>query len=378
MIWMLFFVFLLYGIIILGFALEINRAGTFSQTCDATTTTFTVIVPFRNEEAHLTNLLQSLAEVDYPQNSWEIILVNDASTDNSLEVINKCISRYALTNIDVIDNVRTSASPKKDALQTAIHTSKHQWIVTTDADCTVPVNWLNTLDAIIHKQSPLMVIMPVAIATTPQPSFLTAYEQLDFLSLMGATAGSFYMGLPFLCNGANLAYEKEAFTAVQGFANNNHIASGDDHFLLEKFQEKFKNRISYLRSPDAIVTTQPQEQWKIFIAQRTRWAAKSSAYTFWFSKLMGILVLGVNLLSVVGVFYYAFAKAETQSIILIGLVIKLVVDVILIATEASFYNRKSYLKWYPVVMICYPFLSTYIAVKSLTSSYQWKGRNYKQ
>lgn len=378
MIWMLFFVFLLYGIIILGFALEINRAGTFSQTCDIPTTTFTIIVPFRNEEAHLTDLLQSLAEVDYPQNSWEIILVNDASTDNSLKVINKCISRYALTNIDVIDNVRTSASPKKDALQTAIHTSKHQWIVTTDADCTVPVNWLNTLDAIIQQQAPLMVIMPVAIATTAQSSFLTAYEQLDFLSLMGATAGSFYMGLPFLCNGANLAYDKEAFKAVQGFANNNHIASGDDHFLLEKFQEKFKNRISYLRSPDAIVTTQPQEQWNKFIAQRTRWAAKSSAYTFWFSKLMGILVLGVNLLSVVGVLYYAFAKAETQSIILMSLVIKLVVDVILIATEASFYNRKRYLKWYPVVMVCYPFISTYIALRSLSTGYQWKGRNYKQ
>lgn len=378
MIWMLFFVFLLYGIIIRGFALEITRAGTFSQTCDIPTTTFTVIVPFRNEEAHLTNLLKSLAKVDYPQNSWEIILVNDASTDNSLKVINKCISRYTLTNIDVIDNVRTSASPKKDALQTAIHTSKHQWIVTTDADCTVPVNWLNTLDAIIQQQAPLIVIMPVAIATTVKRSFLTAYEQLDFLSLMGATAGSFYMGLPFLCNGANLAYDKEAFTAVQGFANNNHIASGDDHFLLEKFQEKFKNRISYLRSPDAIVTTQPQEQWSTFIAQRTRWAAKSSAYTFWFSKLMGILVLAVNVLSVVGVLYYAFAKAETQSIILMGLVIKLVVDVILITTEAFFYNRKRYLKWYPLVMVCYPFISTYIALRSLTTGYQWKGRNYKQ
>ena len=378
MIWVLLSIFLLYGIIILGFAVKIKHAATFSQTCDTATTTFTVIVPFRNEEAHLTNLLQSLAEVDYPKNSWKIILVNDASTDNSLEVINKCISRYALTNIDVIDNVRTAASPKKDALQTAIHTSKHQWIVTTDADCTVPANWLNRLDAMIHKQSPLMVIMPVAIATTAQPSFITAYEQLDFLSLMGATAGSFYFGLPFLCNGANLAYDKEAFTTVQGFANNNHIASGDDHFLLEKFQERFKNKISYLRTPDAIVTTQPQQQWSTFIAQRTRWAAKSSAYTFWFSKLMGILVLAVNLLSVVGVLFYAFAKAETQSIIIMGLVLKLVVDLILIATEASFYNRKRYLKWYPVVMVCYPFISTYIALRSLTTGYEWKGRNYKQ
>jgi hypothetical protein len=93
---------------------------------------------------------------------------------------------------------------------------------------------------------------------------------------------------------------------------------------------------------------------------------------------MGILVLAVNVLSVVGVLYYAFAKAETQSIIFMGLAIKLVVDVILIATEASFYNRKRYLKWYPVVMVCYPFISTYIALRSLTTGYQWKGRNYKQ
>ncbi len=193
---------------------------------------------------------------------------------------------------------------------------------------------------------------------------------------MGATAGSFYFGLPFLCNGANLAYDKDAFIKVQGFANNDHIASGDDHFLLEKFQETFKNKISYLRSPNAIVTTQPQELWSTFIAQRTRWAAKSSAYTFWFSKLMGLLVVSVNLMSGLGLIYLAFAKAETQSLIIIALLLKIIADGILIATEAQFYKKLPYLKWYPTVMICYPFLSTYIAIKSLTSSYQWKGRDY--
>ncbi|WP_339846549.1 glycosyltransferase [uncultured Dokdonia sp.] len=376
MIWILLFVFIFYGIIILSFAIKTTYAGTFDNRTTAHENGFTVIVPFRNETKNLPRLLTSLAAIDYPSHNWELILVNDESTDNSLEVINQCLTNNPISNVSIINNVRTTASPKKDALQTAINKAQHNWIVTTDADCYVPTQWLATLDATIQQEQPLMVIMPVAIATTARPSFLTAYEQLDFLSLMGATAGSFYFGLPFLCNGANLAYEKEAFKAVQGFANNDHIASGDDHFLLEKFQERFKDKISYLRSQDAIVTTQPQELWNIFIAQRTRWAAKSSAYTFWFSKLMGLLVVSVNLMSGIGLIYLAFAKAETQSLIIIALLLKIIADGILITTEAQFYKKLSYLKWYPIVMICYPFLSTYIAIKSITSSYQWKGRDY--
>ncbi|TVZ21372.1 cellulose synthase/poly-beta-1,6-N-acetylglucosamine synthase-like glycosyltransferase [Dokdonia sp. Hel_I_63] len=376
MIWILLFVFVFYGMIILGFAIKIKHAGTFDNLTRAHKNRFTVIVPFRNESKNLPRLLASLAAIDYPSHNWELILVNDASTDNSLEVINQYLRSYQISNVIIINNLRATASPKKDALQTAINKATHNWIVTTDADCYVPTQWLATLDAAIQQEQPLMVIMPVAIATTARPTFLTAYEQLDFLSLMGATAGSFYFGLPFLCNGANLAYDKDAFIKVQGFANNDHIASGDDHFLLEKFQENFKNKISYLRSQDAIVTTQPQEQWSTFIAQRTRWAAKSSAYTFWFSKLVGLLVVSVNLMSGLGLIYLAFAKAETQSLIIIALLLKIIADGILIATEAQFYKKLPYLKWYPTVMICYPFLSTYIAIKSLTSSYQWKGRDY--
>jgi len=378
MIWTLLFIFIFYGIIILGFTIKTKLAGTFNNRTTAHENRFTVIVPFRNESKNLPRLLASLAAIDYPSHKWEVILVNDDSTDNSLEVIDQCLTSNPISNVRIINNVRTTASPKKDALQTAINKAQHNWIVTTDADCHVPVQWLHTLNATIQQEQALMVIMPVTIATTARPSFVTVYEQLDFLSLMGATAGSFYFDLPFLCNGANLAYDKEAFKTVQGFANNDHIASGDDHFLLEKFQETFKNNISYIRSREAIVTTQPQEQWRTFIAQRTRWAAKSSAYTFWFSKLMGLLVVSVNLMSGLGLIYLAFAKAETQSLIIIALLLKIIADGILITTEAKFYKKISYLKWYPIVMICYPFISTYIAVRSLTSSYQWKDRNYKK
>ncbi len=121
MIWILLFVFVFYGMIILGFAIKIKHAGTFDNLTRAHKNRFTVIVPFRNESKNLPRLLASLAAIDYPSNNWELILVNDASTDNSLEVIDQCLRSYHISNVIIINNLRATASPKKDALQTAIN-----------------------------------------------------------------------------------------------------------------------------------------------------------------------------------------------------------------------------------------------------------------
>jgi cellulose synthase/poly-beta-1,6-N-acetylglucosamine synthase-like glycosyltransferase len=231
-----------------------------------------------------------------------------------------------------------------------------------------------------------MIVAPVSIDTTHPVSLINAYEQLDFLSLMGATIGGFGIRLPFLCNGANLAYEKEAFITVNGYTNNDHIASGDDHFLLEKFVETFPKKVRYLNSLDAGVTTQPQSSWKTLFSQRIRWASKTSGYTFWFSKMVGLLVFLANfitallLLMIPFVFLgeYAFAKAYPKQLILFSLLFKYTVDLLLLARTASFFNRNSYLKWYPFIMLLYPFITTFIALKALTSSYEWKGRRFKQ
>lgn len=401
MIWVGLAVFIFYGVIILIFTFKNWKFPAFDNTSKQHTHSFTVIIPFRNEEAHLKQLLQSLATISYPKHLWEVLLVDDNSTDFSVDIITAQIEKHGLSNASIINNERTSASPKKDAIQIAITNSQYDWIVTTDADCVVKSSWLSTLDAFIQKQLPYMVVMPVAIATTPKQSFLRAYEQLDFMSLMGVTAGSFRMGLPFLCNGANLAYKKSAFNEVSGFTSNNQIASGDDHFLLEKFVSAFSKKVAYLRSQDVIVTTQAIENWQSFISQRTRWAAKSTGYSFWFAKVMGLLALYINFLSALillsipihlhwygeGIWGFfapeinsgqVFAKAGTAIILLGFLILKFSVDYLLITTEARFYKRRQFMKWYPAVMFCYPFLSTFIALKAITGGFEWKGRAYKR
>lgn len=68
-----------------------------------------------------------------------------------------------------------------------------------------------------------------------------------------------------MCNGANLAYEKTAFDKVNGFTGIDNIASGDDMLLMHKIWKHYPDRVHYLKSKAAIVTTQPMKTWKTFL-----------------------------------------------------------------------------------------------------------------
>jgi cellulose synthase/poly-beta-1,6-N-acetylglucosamine synthase-like glycosyltransferase len=391
MTWILLIVMLLYVVLIGEFAVAHWRIPDYIFKKKKAYTRFSILVPFRNEAANLPQLLECFLQLDYPATCFEVILINDDSRDGYKEVIIDFTVQNPQLNISIIKNVYKSASPKKDALDAGVAKAQYDWIITTDADCCFTANWLLSLNSFIKERNPKMVVAPVAIAAQKPVSFLNAYEQLDFMSLMGATLGGFGMQLPFLCNGANLAYEKEAFMAVNGFQENNHIASGDDHFLLEKFVKHYPKKVTYLKSTQAVVITQQQQQWKSFLAQRLRWASKTASYTFWFAKCVGLFVFMANIITAFLIMYVliyvttnfvldgaaiAFAKAKNISIPLLAILFKWAIDYVLIARTARFYNLQSYLIRYPLVMLVYPFLTVYIAIQSLFFSYEWKGRRF--
>ena len=370
--------------IMLGYVLLIGalsygarKTPPFTSPTSTPTQGFSVIIPFRNEETNLPQLLESLAQLAYPESLYEILLINDDSQDDSVACIESFIETHQITNITILDNIRVSDSPKKDAIQTAITTATHSWIVTTDADCIVPPLWLNTLDTFIQENNSKLVAGPVTLPSKTT-SFLNAFEQMDTLSLAGATMGGFGIHRPFLCNGAHLAYEKAAFMAVGGFQGNNHIASGDDHFMLEKFTTAYPKQVHYLKSQQAIITTTFQENWASFIRQRKRWAAKSTGYTKTFTKGIGLLILVANLTFVIGV-VFAFAKADKEAFPFYSILfIKIVTDGLLLFQSARFFNKLRLFLWYPLCALWYPFISSYIALISLKGGFTWKDRYFKR
>lgn len=345
-------------------------------------TKFSVIVPFRNEAANLSRLLDSFFRLNYPKTLFEVILVDDDSEDDSVKTIQNIIdtksSKKDFTRTDiikVIKNNRTSNSPKKDAITTALKMAKHDWIITTDADCIIPKYWLDTFDECIQTNQPNCVVAPITYSDGS--SFLKRFQILDILSLQGATVGGFGLKLPFLSNGANFAYRKAAFQAVDGFSGNNNLASGDDIFLLEKLKKIDLKKVLYLKSDQAIVTTKPMADLKSLIHQRLRWASKTSRNPNWFSKLVGLIVFSGNLacIAILPIFLFGLI---TPRIAIALLVIKFSIDFLLLFKTARFLKQECVLFSYVWSCLLYPFFSVYIAILSLFKSYKWKGRTFKK
>ena len=367
-----------YGILMIRFWIGFDRVSEFKFLNATSKVSFSVIVPFRNESEHLPQLLASIKDLNYPIAHVEFIFVDDDSTDHSVEIINqytKGVESSVTSNIRLLKNVRTSASPKKDAIQTAIKHATHEWIITTDADCILPKNWLQCYNAYIQKHDVIMIAGPVSYHK--ETSFLSTLQHIEFHTLQTVTIGSFGIDNAIMCNGANLAYTKSAFSSVNGFQDNNTIASGDDVFLFEKVYRKDKKKVHFLKSKAALVKTLPEKTWKGFIEQHVRWASKSTHYKSSFAKLVGLLVALGNLGFITTVLLTIF-QAFTLQFLLIVFLVKATADILLYLKFNMFFTKEKTPSFYVISSFVYPFVSIFILILTIFSGYTWKDRQFSK
>ena len=360
----------------LSFIYGFRRLNTFEVNHLVIETNFSVIIPFRNEAQNLPQLLDSLENLAYSKDRFEVLFVDDDSEDNSIQIIQEHLKDSRI-NFQILSNQRSSNSPKKDAIKTAIGQSKFEWILTTDADCILPSKWLLTYSSFIEKKPSEMVVGPVSY-TPVEYSFVENFQILEFLSLQGTTMGGFGIGKPFLCNGANLAYKKDTFLTLNGFDGNDQIASGDDVFLFEKFIQTHPKKVHFLKSTSALVETLPLKSWPEVIQQKTRWAAKSGSYSLLFTKFVGLIVFLMNLSMIVSFLLFLWDLQHYQTLLFVCL-LKVGVDYYLIFLTSHFYRgEKEEIRDAGFSSILYPFFSTYIAFRSIFVQYAWKGRKFKK
>jgi glycosyltransferase involved in cell wall biosynthesis len=364
-----------YCLIICAFIIGFDKLKNIENRNSKPKNTFSIIIPFRNEAENLPVLLHSFSQINYPKILFEIILVNDCSSDNYKSIIEVFRTENSNINCTLINNSNVTNSPKKDAIAKAVKISKFDWIVTTDADCIVPKNWLKLFNQTIKNENALFIAAPVKFKS--EATFLHHFQNLNFISLLGSTIGSFGIKKPILCNGANLCYNKSTFLELNGFKGNEVIASGDDIFLLEKVTQKYPKNVSYLKANEAIVETISEKNWKLFFNQQLRWASKTTTYNNWFSKLVGLIVFIENLLVIVLGISTLFIL-EYWKCFLVVFLVKVLVDFILIFKTTKFFKNKKSLNYYLIISVLYPFFIVFIALASLFKNYQWKGRFFKK
>ena len=370
----LFVVLVIYVVFILQLIIGFEKVKSFVRTDEKPKTAFTIIVPFRNEEKNLSKLLQSISKLNYPYKLIEVILVDDFSTDSSERVCIRWRLEHEYLDTTLLENLRLSNSPKKDAIGRAMPIAKHDWIITTDADCIVNPNWLLTIDNYIQNNDAEMIVGAVIYKT--KNNWFHQFQQLDLLSLHGTTIGSFGIGKPFMCNGANFAYTKKLFQEIDGFNGNNKIASGDDVFLLQKAVAKVPEKVHYLKNTETIVKTKPENDLFQLFMQRVRWASKTTGYSSTYAKFLAVIVLLMNLSLVCGLWFVVCGCCNWK-ILLIPFLIKYLVDYCLLY-KANTYLLKG--KWLlPLASsLLYPFYSSLVGIYSLFGSFSWKGRTFKK
>lgn len=371
---LLLVILLVYVFLILQLIFRFNKVKSFKATDLNPKTAFTIVVPFRNEAKNLPTLLESISNLNYPHKLIEIILVDDFSQDNSERICIQWRMKHEYLDTTLLENLHLSNSPKKDAIGRAMPIAKHNWVVTTDADCIVNKNWLLTLDNYIQTNDPEMIVG--AVMYKAKNNWFHHFQQLDLISLQGVTIGSFGIGKPFMCNGANFAYTKKFFTEIGGFGGINEIVSGDDVLLLQKAVNANPDKVHYLKNTNSIVKTKPENDlFKLFM-QRVRWAGKSTNYKSDYAKFLAVIVLLMNLSLTFTFCLLPFALFNWR-VLLIVFLTKYTVDYIMLYKSNAYLRKGKF--FVPVASsFIYPFFSSFVGVYSLFGSFRWKGRTFRK
>ncbi|MFH0989781.1 MAG: glycosyltransferase [bacterium] len=303
-----------------------------------------VIVAARNEEHNIPRLLGALSKQSY--SPFEIIIVNDRSTDRTRQIAESYRARDPRITILSVESMPTALPPKKNALHLGITHSKGEILCFTDADCVPPKQWLTELVAACSHDVGL-----VAGYSPYDTSLLNGgqgkanlfssrlHRFIEFEEYKGAlwSAGSIGLHKGWLCTGRSLAYRKSVYEEIGGFRDIANSISGDDDLLLQLVREKTSWTMRYVTSPESFVTTAPPSTFKEFIQQRTRHFSASKYFSLPM-KLFFFTYHSANFL-LLSSLVYSIVAGSSFMLALPGL-LKIVIDVIQLSLASNVFHAK--------------------------------------
>jgi cellulose synthase/poly-beta-1,6-N-acetylglucosamine synthase-like glycosyltransferase len=328
------------------------------------------IVPFRNEAESIIACINSLVNQDYSLTRYQIVLVDDHSEDESFIIASKIAAEH--THVKLL-KLPDDKFGKKNAITLAIQQTDTHLVFLTDADCVHHKNYLNTMVAFYLHHRPRLIAGEVKFGN--ETDFIEKFQSIELSGLMLITSAAFKLNFPFLCNGANLIFEKSFFETINGYSENESVVGGDDIFLLQKAKAT-NAKTMFISHPETAVITKPQPTFSGFFDQRFRWAHKSKYYTDAFSSFVSMLVFTNSLLLLLCPFLLLFSsRGDYWALYFISLIIKFIIDFLLLFL-ATQNQKKTKLLWYfplaEIFQIVYVFI---IGVMVLFSNnINWKGR----
>lgn len=319
-----------------------------------------VVVAFKDEEDHISDLLESLLNQEYT--NYEVILVNDHSIDGSVNKIKSCSSHLVS-----LFHLPDGDTGKKQALSYGLSKAKGNYVLFTDADCTHRPLWINSMVQASKLTNSGWV--GGAVSYHGGKGLSAFFQKLESAYLVMISSFTISNRTPTTCNGANILIKKEVLLDVNGFEGLMHTPSGDDELLMQKIAKKTAVKLAFNYNLHSTVTTSTATTWRELVNQRIRWGSKLKHNLLPYNKLLSALVFLFHLFCLMGV---VFSVKITLAVLLLRFLIEWYGGKLFLSQQ-----RESFKIYYFMIsFFVYPLYVNFMAILTQFKSFSWKGRDY--
>ncbi|HRJ99144.1 MAG TPA: glycosyltransferase [Ignavibacteria bacterium] len=326
-----------------------------------------VIVAGRNESTNIVNCINSLKNTNVDDTKVEFILVNDNSTDNTFGLMKKNTEddgRFTVINSHV--SASANLKGKANAIDNAISICNGDIIVSTDADCTVPQNWVSSTSKYFKKDTGMVCGFTVI---RNNGSLFSVLQNIDWLYLLTLASASTGLNKTMSCIGNNLSYSKKAYRKVGGYESIKFSVT-EDLALMRKINASKEFKILFPLDKNCLVTTEPCKNLKELFSQKRRWFRGGIGINF-LGYVTGICLFSVNIIFLFGIFFLNI------NYFLLFAFIKLISEIFLLRNTFKIFELSSLYKYYPLFMI---YFALYGLILPFTFIFQrdikWKDRKF--
>ena len=311
-----------------------------------------VIICAKNEAENLKNFLPSVLAQEYPD--FEVVLINDASTDETLEVIEAFASENKNIKIVNVKNIEAFWGNKKYALTLGIKAAKHNYFLFTDADCK-PVSkfWIQEMSACFSNEK--TVVLGYGAYTKIKKSYLNKLIRFETL----VTAIQYFSfakaGVPYMGVGRNLAYTKDEFFKANGFINHIRVRSGDDDLFINQVATKSNTAICFTK--DSFTKSLPKTTFKDWIKQKRRHISTATHYKLNHRILLTLLY--VNQLAFWLLAAILLATTFNWQFVLVLFSLRIILQYVIFGLSAKKLGEKD-------LILILPFLEIFLIITQLT------------
>lgn len=354
--YILLFSFLLLAIYIYnGFKFELRKMPIYK-----TSPKLSVIIALRNEEKNVDQLINSLSQLNYPEENFEVILVDDNSTDKTFSLIESRIA--GKKNYTLIKADQKEFEGKKGALSVGITNAKNNFIVITDADCKPEFNWLKAMASKLDAGFDFVFgVAPIESGETLVKK-LSAFENLRNTYLTIAAVG---LNIPYSAAARSFAFRKKSYERIGGYSKTIETLSGDDDLLL---REAVKNKmlIGTLIDPEAFVYSPAPKSFDEYFKQKHRHLQTSFHYLLNQKLFLGFWHL-INLFSLISILFIFISP-----VLALPFAAKIFYDLFIVIKHQQELGHK--FKFYEIIylQILFEIFLVINFFKSLSGKTEWK------